>query len=63
MGKWKGFILNIKKEGEDKMMLFNLDEDPTEQHDVAAQHPDIIKTMREKMKESHEDPAIDLFAM
>ena len=63
MGKWKGLILNIKKEGEGKMMLFNLDEDPTEQNDVAAQHPDIIKTMREKMNEAHEDPVIEGFAM
>ena len=63
MGKWKGLILNIKKEGEGKMMLFNLEEDPREQNDVAAQHPDIIQTMREKMKEAHEDPVIEGFSM
>lgn len=38
MGKWKGLILNIRKEGEDKMMLFNLETDPREQQDVAADH-------------------------
>lgn len=63
MGKWKGLILNIKKEGESKMMLFNLEEDPREQNDVADQHPDIIQTMREKMKEAHEDPVIEGFSM
>lgn len=63
MGKWKGLILNIKKEGEDKMYLFNLEEDPREQHDLAAEHPDIIRTMRAKMKEAHEDPIIERFAM
>ena len=63
MGKWKGLILNIRKEGEGKMMLFNLEEDPREQNDVAAQHPDIIKTMREKMNEAHEDPLVERFAM
>ena len=63
MGKWKGLILNIKKEGEANMMLFDLEEDPREQVNVATEHPDIIKTMREKMKEAHEEPLIKRFAM
>lgn len=63
MGDWKGLILNIKKEGEGKMMLFNLKEDPCEQNDVASKHPDIIQKMREKMKEAHTDPIIERFKM
>ncbi len=58
MGKWKGLILNIKKEGEGKMMLFDLEKDPREQYDIASQHPDIIKKMRKKMKEAHIDSEI-----
>ena len=61
MGKWKGLILNIRKEGEDKMMLFNLETDPREQQDVAADHPEIISQMRAKMNEAHEEPLIKRF--
>ena len=61
MGKWKGLILNIRREGEDNMMLFDLEADPREDHNVAAAHPDIIKAMREKMAEAHEEPAVSRF--
>lgn len=30
------------------MMLFDLEADPTEQHDVAAQHPDIVERLKAK---------------
>ena len=63
MGKWKGLLLNIKKEGEGNMMLFDLEKDPREQVNVAADYPEIISTMREKMKEAHEEPIIKRFAM
>lgn len=63
LGKWKGLILNIKKEGETNMLLFDLEKDPREQHDVATDHPDIIQRMREKMREAHCDPEIERFAM
>ena len=63
MGNWKGLILNIKKEGEGKMMLFDLSEDPREQNDLANQHPEVILKMREKMKEAHREPEVKSFAM
>lgn len=63
MGRWKGLILNISKEGESNMLLFDLDKDPREQTNVAAEHPDIVKTMRKKMKEAHSEPLIKAFAM
>ena len=62
MGKWKGVILNIRREGEANMMLFDLATDPKEQNNVASDHPDIIKTMREKMGDAHENPAVTAFA-
>lgn len=61
MGKWKGLILNIRKEGEEKMMLFNLDDDPREQQDVSDRYPEIVAQMREKMKEAHETPLVERF--
>ncbi len=48
MGKWKGLLLNIKKEGEGNMMLFDLEKDPREQVNVAADYPEIISTMRKR---------------
>ena len=61
MGKWKGLILNIRKEGEDKMMLFDLEKDLREQKDVAAEYPEVIAQMRAKMNEAHEEPIIKRF--
>jgi uncharacterized sulfatase len=34
-----------------RMMLFNLDDDPAEQHDVAAQHPDVVKRLKKLFDE------------
>ena len=55
MGKWKGIITDIRK-GNTQMQLFDLDNDLQELHDVAAQHPDIIKQFEQLMKESHTEP-------
>ena len=57
----EGLILNIRKEGEDKMMLFDLEKDPREQKDVAAEYPEVIAQMRVKMNEAHEEPIIKRF--
>jgi len=62
-GKWKGLILDIRKKGEATMMLFDLETDPQGLKDVAAQHPDIIATMRKQMAASHVEPVIKRFSM
>lgn len=62
IGNYKGLILNIKK-GNDEMMLFDLSKDPREQVDIAASHPKIVKEMRKKMAEAHEDPELESFKM
>ena len=61
MNEWKGLILDIKKEGVDKIMLYNLDDDPLEQNDVSREHPEIIKLMRQKMDDSHEEAIVEKF--
>lgn len=53
MGKWKGIITNINK-GNDVMQLYDLDADPREEHDLAADHPDVVERMRTLMAEAHE---------
>jgi len=61
MGKWKGLILNIRAAGDAKMLLYDLEADPLEQHDLATAHPEILKTLRQKMTEAHTPPQIDRF--
>lgn len=62
MGKWKAYITNIYK-GNAKLQLFDLNSDPTEQHDVADKYPDVVKSLELKMKEAHTDPEVKSFAM
>ena len=42
-GDWKGVIYDYRNGG--TMQLYNLTEDPAEQHDVAAEHPDIVSRL------------------
>ena len=42
-GDWKGVIYDYRNGG--AMQLYNLAEDPAEQHDVAADHPDIVSRL------------------
>ena len=55
MGKWKGIITDIRK-GNTQMQLYNLETDIREEHDVAAQHPDIVKRFERLMKEARNGP-------
>lgn len=48
-GDWKGVRHNLRK-GETRIELYNLKEDPGEQQDVAAQHPDIVKQLEQIMR-------------
>ncbi len=55
MGKWKAVEQGKKGKGKGprKLELFNLDKDLGEQHDVAAEHPEIIARIRRIMEEAH----------
>ena len=55
MGEWKGIITDIRK-GNTQMQLYNLETDIREEHDVAAQHPDIVKRFERLMKEARNGP-------
>ena len=63
MGKWKGVIQNIRRDGESDLVLFDLETDPREQHNLTAEHPDIQQTLREKMAEAHEEPLVSRFTL
>ncbi len=62
-GDWKAVRLDVRK-GDPYVELYDLDKDPSEQHNVASQHPEIVREMLEIMDASHtEIPAISLFKM
>jgi arylsulfatase len=53
MGKWKAVCLNVRKKNNFTFELYDLENDPTESKDVAAEHPDIIEKVKEIVKKEH----------
>ena len=49
MGKWKGVRLEIRRQEDSPIQLFNLEEDVNETTDIAAQHPDVVSQIRDIM--------------
>jgi arylsulfatase len=62
-GQWKAIRMNILKEGNTTIQLFNLEEDPTCQHNVAAQHPEIVQEMANIMEKAHEPSSLERFQL
>ncbi len=64
MGEWKGIVRKVLK-GNSEMELYNLNDDPQEQNDVAASHPEIVRSMWSAVRESHCDanPEVPKFCM
>lgn len=60
-GAWKLLHLGIRSDAP-RWELYDLDEDPSEQHDLAAQYPEKVEELQALMREAHvEDPAWPLF--
>ena len=62
MGKWKGYINQIWKGNRD-FQLYDLSVDEREQHNVAAEHPEIVDEMLRILREEHTDAEIKKFNM
>ncbi len=60
IGDWKGIRKNIFK-GNMKIELYNLKNDPSEEHDVAAKHPDIVNKIEDIMKREHTPARLERF--
>ena len=59
-GDWKGVRLNVNKDRHGPIELYDLATDLGEQHNVAAEHPDVVAKLSAFMDEAHEpSPLID----
>jgi hypothetical protein len=52
MGDWKGVRLNVAKNPDGPIELYNLKDDLGEKHNVADQHPEIVARIAKYMKEA-----------
>ena len=50
---WKGVRLNMNKDKNAPIELYNLTTDPAEQHNLAQQYPKVVKKIKKIMEESH----------
>jgi arylsulfatase A-like enzyme len=53
MGKWKGIRLEVNTHPEAPLALYNLEEDPGETLNLAAEHPDLVKQLEDYMDNAH----------
>ena len=61
-GDWKGLLRKVK-EGNTQLELYDVRHDLLEEHDVAADHPDVVARMWEFIRASHTEPENPLFKM
>jgi arylsulfatase A-like enzyme len=53
MGKWKGVRLNVNKQKDAPIELYDLDKDPSEKNNIAAAHPDIVRKIAAILQQAH----------
>ena len=53
MGKWKGVRLNVKKDPNHPIELYDLSKDVGEKDNVAFKHPEIVRKLETAMRDSH----------
>jgi arylsulfatase A-like enzyme len=54
-GDWKAVRLDVQTHPDRPLELYDLASDVGEEHDVAAEHPDVVARMRQLMREAHVD--------
>ncbi len=55
-GPWKGIRLNVQRDRHGPIELYNIVKDPGETHNLAEQHPDIVRKIDGFMDEAHTTP-------
>lgn len=57
-GKWKAVQYNLKDNPDAPVQLYNLLNDPGEEHDISADHPKIVRQLVQLMDQAHTDSDI-----
>ena len=61
MGKWKAVRLQVKKNPDNPLELYDLETDIEEGSNIAAKHPDIVRWARQIMADAHVESEIFIF--
>ncbi len=54
MGEWKAIQLDVHQDANSPIALHNIEDDPAEQNDLAADHPEVIERVKAIFAEAHE---------
>lgn len=57
-GNWKGIKLNVLKDRNAPIALYDLTRDIQEKRNVASEHPDVVKKIQQFMLESHTESSV-----